>query len=299
MEFTRDGRFLLAATPKKTIVVWELATCTPVWRLSGHTRVPGALALSPNRRFAVSAGNYGGGDGTPSDAPLQIRFWDIATGEQVAGIAGHNEDVSSLAFSPDGKLLAAGMYGTTALVWEVPEAARVTGFKRQPLSDADADTLWGKLASTNAEEGQKAVVRLAQDAPAAIALAEKNLQPVVSPPAEMIRSLIEELASDEFQKREAATARLAAFGSAIAGQLTEAAEKSEVLEVRLRCNDLLEKASKRFAQSGPMRQQTRAVQLLEWIGNPEAVALLNRLAGGAKEAHLTTEAAAALARLEK
>ncbi len=42
----------------------------------------------------------------------------------------------------------------------------------------------------------------------------------------------------------------------------------------------------------------RAVQTLESLGSPEARRLLHELARGAAEVRLTTEAAAALARLE-
>lgn len=297
LEFSRDGRFLFAANSDTTVTIWEIARGQLARVLSGHARVPDALAISPGGRVIASAGTYSG-TRLPGEVH-HIRFWDIATGQQVSTLSGHKEDVGSLAFSPDGKLLAAGMQDTTALVWEVPEAARIAGFEQQPLTETEAVMLWEELASPSAEQGQKAVVRLAQDTKTTLALAEKKLQPIVVPPAKEIQALIQELEADEFEKREAATTKLAAFGNAIAGQLKEAAEKSEVAEIRLRCNELLDKAGKRFEQSGPMLQQTRAVQLLEWIGTPDAVALVKKLAGGAKEAHQTTEAAAALARVEK
>jgi WD40 repeat protein len=53
-----------------------------------------------------------------------VKLWDVATGEECAVIKGHAGQVSSLAFSPDGKLLAAGV-GTFSkpqgevVLWEV------------------------------------------------------------------------------------------------------------------------------------------------------------------------------------
>jgi len=41
----------------------------------------------------------GGGDQT-------VRLWNVATGEALAVLHGHNDGVTALAFSPDGKWLA-------------------------------------------------------------------------------------------------------------------------------------------------------------------------------------------------
>ena len=45
--------------------------------------------------------------------------------------------------------------------------------------------------------------------------------------------------------------------------------------------------------------ETRAVQLFEWMGQPDSRRVLEKLAAGAADAHLTREAQAALARLSR
>src|SRR5678815_4140005 len=207
LAFTPDGRFLISGSLDQTVRVWEMASCKQVFELKGHKRSVAAIALSPNGRIVASAG---GSQSYPIEVadPHQIRLWDIATGEQVAALSGHNEDVSSLAFSPDGKFLASGMYDTTALVWEVPAAAQLREFRQQPLMEGEAAMLWKGLASADANQGQKAVVRLVQDAKTAIGMAEKEMKPAVAPPAKEIHGLIQELDSDSFEKREAAMAKL-------------------------------------------------------------------------------------------
>lgn len=52
-----------------------------------------------------------------------VKFWDLETGKQLATIAGHPDDVQSLAFSEDGAALAVLGGGTLRLL-RVPEAAR-------------------------------------------------------------------------------------------------------------------------------------------------------------------------------
>src|SRR4029077_520177 len=59
---------------------------------SGHTSAVTAAALSPDHRWAAT----GGEDKT-------IRIWELATASEQRVLNGHNDRVTSLAFSPDGQ----------------------------------------------------------------------------------------------------------------------------------------------------------------------------------------------------
>ncbi len=50
---------------------------------------------------------------------MAIRIWDVNTGEQVHAFQGHNSLVQSLAFSPNGLMLAGGCCNGTILVWDL------------------------------------------------------------------------------------------------------------------------------------------------------------------------------------
>lgn len=48
---------------------------------------------------------------------LVIRIWDVSSGEQIHQFRGHNTCVQSMAFSPEGTMLATGCRNGTILVW--------------------------------------------------------------------------------------------------------------------------------------------------------------------------------------
>ena len=65
----------------------------------------------------------------------KIKLWDVATGEERLTLSGHYSSVESVAFSPDGKTLAAATEQSVDL-WDVAIATRtaellVDGHPRQ------------------------------------------------------------------------------------------------------------------------------------------------------------------------
>lgn len=73
-----------------------------------------ALAFSPCSRYLVSGTWWQKGM-----EKMAIRVWDVATGENIYVFWGHTTDVQSLAFSPDGTMLASGGFDGTILLWGV------------------------------------------------------------------------------------------------------------------------------------------------------------------------------------
>lgn len=73
-----------------------------------------ALAFSPCGKYLAS--------GTRRQEGMKkivIGLWDVASGENIHTFWGHNSDVRSLAFSPDGTLLASSGFDGTILVWNL------------------------------------------------------------------------------------------------------------------------------------------------------------------------------------
>ena len=79
-----------------------------------ETREPYALAFSPCGKYLASGTWWEKGM-----EKMAIRLWDVANGENIATLWGHPTDIQSLAFSPDGTLLATGSFECTTLLWDL------------------------------------------------------------------------------------------------------------------------------------------------------------------------------------
>jgi WD40 repeat protein len=102
--YSPNGQRLAVAGHDGTVVQWDVATGRPIGKPLGGAHTADALypqwmislAYSPNGR-QIAAGNASG----------QITIWNAATGRKITG-ANFGVAVRSLAYSSDGKLLAAG-----------------------------------------------------------------------------------------------------------------------------------------------------------------------------------------------
>jgi WD40 repeat protein len=112
--FSPDGKFLAVAvrhrqfnTPQDprippAVQVWDLTSRKVVVTLKenkGYEAI-GSVAFSRDGRLFAT----GGQDRT-------LRLYDVATWRELRTLRGHSDDVNSLSFSPDGKLLAALNFG--------------------------------------------------------------------------------------------------------------------------------------------------------------------------------------------
>jgi WD40 repeat protein len=245
-----------------------------------------AIAVSPDGRLLAQAGPGG-----------VVRLWDAATGGQVALFQGHRGQVGALAFAPDGKTLVSGSGDTTALVWDV--AALVRGRTTRPvrpLPRRDLDARWADLAGDDAARAYLAICTLASAARQAAPFLRQRLRPATPPDAEKIDRLIGDLDHNSFAARQKASSELEKAGEPALPLMKQALAKGPPLEIRRRLAELIARLSARPPRGAALRE-LRAVEALEQMGTPEAVAVLKGLAGGAAGARLTEAARAALQRL--
>lgn len=123
---TANQRYLISAADDKSIRVWDTASNREVRKIlgqigAGSNGMIHAMALSPDDRYlavAVHRGEtYNKG---PDDGLDRIRLYDFKSGTILAVVDPSNsDDVVSLAFSEDGKLLASGSEDHSIKVWSV------------------------------------------------------------------------------------------------------------------------------------------------------------------------------------
>lgn len=131
----------------------------------------------------------------------------------------------------------------------------------------------------------------------AVNLLRVRLRPASAVPADKIRQWIADLDSDEFPRRETASAELAALGDQARAALQASLQAKPSVELRRRVEALL--ADPGLVRSAETLRRLRAVEVLERIGSPEARQILETLVQGAPEARQTREAKTALARLSR
>jgi WD40 repeat protein len=113
VSFSPDGKAIASANRDGTVTTWDMATGKLGRTFSGHSGVVRGVTFAPGGKYVVSSGE----DGT-------VRRWDLATGKQdkLVPVPDHLEYkstsnlVGSLAFSPDGSVLAAGLQTRVALL---------------------------------------------------------------------------------------------------------------------------------------------------------------------------------------
>ncbi|MGW0101542.1 TIR domain-containing protein [Nocardia sp. NPDC003354] len=129
-----DGRWIASGGTDRTVVVWDAASGARDRTLSGHRARIRALAFSPDGGRLISESGDGavrlwdlaggGADGVPlpgsaggimspvfspdgrvvaaGGADKLVHLWDTATGGHLAGLTGHESEVTSVGFSGDG-----------------------------------------------------------------------------------------------------------------------------------------------------------------------------------------------------
>lgn len=286
-----DGRLLAVSsmyvncTPiYMGIYVYEIASGRTLW----HVREGRGGRYHDNLQFSRDGRTLIGIQGP------DVQLWDAITGKPRARLRGHENWVTSLALSPDGRRLLTSGAESTAVCWDVAELLRQTP-KLNPLADAELAACWKALADPDPYIGYGAIAKL-RGAPAqAVALLEKSLRAAPGADDAGVARHIAELGHSNFAVRHQATLALEQCGQEILPQLKEKLQEPVALEMKRRLEELCAKLRDMPARADDL-QAIRGVAVLEAVGTPKSRQLLEAQADGPANARLTREAQAALRR---
>jgi len=217
---------------------------------------------------------------------------------EIGRLIGHQVGTRCLAFSADGRRLASGSDDQACLVWDLKAMARVAAGPPPSLSAQELEELWTELALPDSPRAFKALGRLVACSSPAATFLGKKLQPVPAIAAARIAQLIRDLDDEEFAVREKATEELEEFGDSVKPALRAALKTNASPELQARIKQLLAKEPRLTLPPDHLRE-SRALEVLEYVGTVEAKRVLATLAKGAPEAKLTQDAKGALERWSK
>jgi WD40 repeat protein len=282
-----------AADRIETVRLWDVATARERFRFTDPVRLKNAeqatawvigrsssepVAFSPDGRVFAAPGVGG------------VVLYETASGRPRLRLGGHTQDVTSLAFTPDGKTLVSVSQDSTVLIWDV------TGLRTGGKLSGSTEDLWAALADADTERAGRAVWSLANRPEESLAELRKHLKPV---PAgqDVVAKLIARLDDPSYAVREKATRQLAELGPAAGDALRNKLRAGASLEMSRR----LEKLLGTIQTLSPTPEQlrvVRAVEVAERIGTSAAQEIVREWAAGAPGAWLTSQAGEALERMK-
>jgi RNA polymerase sigma factor (sigma-70 family) len=266
-----------------------------------------------------------------------LAVYDLAAGQLLYKKDKLADDVSSLAFSPDSKILAWGgglddptihlletatggerhrlcghIGGISCLAFSADGRILVSGSEdttalvwdvfgganATPLNAEDVEGCWADLSSSDAARAFRAVGKLTVSSATAVPLIKKRVPPIVAPDPKVLEKWITDLDSESFATRDAAMNELVKLDALAEPALRSALDKDPSPETRRRLEQLLAKLYGP-APKGESLRASRGIEALEHIATPEAREVLKQLAAGAAGAWQTREAKAALERLNR
>jgi WD40 repeat protein len=131
--FSPDGRTLASGDAQATIRLWDVAAGKELHQIdlkSGTETL--SLAFSPDGQTLACAGGWNDSSFLPKNAVFNVQgvkmtwkqgylilLWDVASGKEIRRFEGLQDDLKSVAFSPDGKTLAAASRNGRVGLWDV------------------------------------------------------------------------------------------------------------------------------------------------------------------------------------
>jgi WD40 repeat protein len=137
-----EGDQVLSGGSDNTVLLWDIERGKKVRQFNKHDASIRFVAFSADGEFILTGSKNSKERPNPNasrqdEVPKEIKegagigkLWERSSGKEVQCFVGHEDNVTSAAFSSDGKFVLTGSWDKTVRIWEV-----ATGIERKLISD--------------------------------------------------------------------------------------------------------------------------------------------------------------------
>ncbi len=159
LTFNQEGDLLAAISGIGQVHLWNVAEGTEVMTLTGTSGYGYAVAFSPDGKLLAAGGGASDGHSYDYEE-AELRLFDLRSGELVTELEGHQAILRSLDFNANGGVLASASFDGTVRLWDaqtgqqlavldVPDATSVAfspdGTLLATAGGGDVLRIWGVL----------------------------------------------------------------------------------------------------------------------------------------------------------